>query len=160
MKHKHWFFITIGTGTTGSHGEERKNKKIKAMKHDHEDWNEMDLIFHSALSLFLALYRLRVREWPESVVVLLSCCVPQPQVHWLPIYHHICRIIIKPSEREREFGCLYVTGQWTNTSTEHSEVEKWKETRWCSRWLLDFSRGVCNVTHTVGMYSPGKALVV
>jgi len=34
-------------------------------------------------------YRLRVGEWPEAIIVLLPGRVPQPQVHGLAVHHHI-----------------------------------------------------------------------
>lgn len=45
-------------------------------------------------------YCLWVGQRPEPVVVLLSCCIPQAQVHWFPINHHIGRVVVKPVERE------------------------------------------------------------
>lgn len=47
-----------------------------------------------------ALYRLRVGQGPESVVVLLSCRVPQAQVHRLPVHHDVGRVIIEPVGRD------------------------------------------------------------
>ena len=43
-------------------------------------------------------YCLWVGQRPEPVVVLLSCCIPQAQVHWFPINHHIGRVVVKPVE--------------------------------------------------------------
>lgn len=40
-------------------------------------------------------YGLRIGQWSKSVIVLLSCCIPQAQVHWFPINHHIGRIVVK-----------------------------------------------------------------
>lgn len=36
-----------------------------------------------------AAHRLWVGERPQAVIVLLSCSVPQPQVHRLAVHHHI-----------------------------------------------------------------------
>lgn len=47
-------------------------------------------------------YRLWVGQRPEPVVVLLPCCIPQAQVHWLPINHHIGRVIVKAGKGEVE----------------------------------------------------------
>lgn len=46
-------------------------------------------------------HRLWIGKRPQSVIVLLPCCIPEAQVHWLSIYHHIGRIIIKPANEER-----------------------------------------------------------
>lgn len=46
-------------------------------------------------SLCMRTYGLWVRQRPESVIVLLSRCVPQAQVYWFPINHHIGRVIVK-----------------------------------------------------------------
>lgn len=40
-------------------------------------------------------YCLRVGQRPEPVVVLLSCCIPQAQVYWFPINHHIGRVVVE-----------------------------------------------------------------
>lgn len=45
-------------------------------------------------------HRLWVGKRPQSVIVFLPCCIPEAQVHWLSIYHHIGRIIIKPAKEE------------------------------------------------------------
>lgn len=46
-------------------------------------------------------HRLRVRERPQPVIVLLSSSIPQPQVHRLAVNHHVGRIVIKP-EMQRQ----------------------------------------------------------
>lgn len=40
-------------------------------------------------------YCLWVGQRPEPVVVLLSCCIPQAQVYWFPINHHIGRVVVE-----------------------------------------------------------------
>lgn len=40
-------------------------------------------------------YRLWVREWSQPVIVLLSCRVPETQVYWFPIDHHIGGVVVK-----------------------------------------------------------------
>lgn len=81
-------------------------------------------------------YRLWVRQRPEPVVVLLSRCVPQAQVYWFPIHHHIGRVIVKAVKEQAEIS----------QSFSHSMFRKG-----C----------VCAcAAYTVGMYSPGKAFVV
>ena len=41
-------------------------------------------------------YGLWVGEWSQSVVILLTRRIPQAQVDWFTINHHICRVVIKP----------------------------------------------------------------
>lgn len=45
-------------------------------------------------------HRLWIGKRPQSVIVFLPCCIPEAQVHWLSIHHHIGRIIIKPANEE------------------------------------------------------------
>lgn len=45
-------------------------------------------------------YRLWVGQRPEPVVVLLSCRIPQAQVYWFPIDHHIGGVVVKAAGRE------------------------------------------------------------
>lgn len=49
-------------------------------------------------------YGLWVRQRPESVIVLLSRCIPQAQVDWLPINHHIGRVIVKAVREDAEMS--------------------------------------------------------
>lgn len=35
------------------------------------------------------IYRLWVGQWAEPVVVFLPSCVPEAQVDWFAVYHHI-----------------------------------------------------------------------
>lgn len=46
-------------------------------------------------------YSLRVGEWPQPVVVLLPSSVPQPQVDWLPIHHHVGGVVIETAGAEQ-----------------------------------------------------------
>lgn len=55
-------------------------------------------------SLWMYTYCLWVRQRPESVIVLLSCCVPQAQVYWFPINHHIGRVIVKAVKEYAEIS--------------------------------------------------------
>lgn len=41
------------------------------------------------------IYRLWVGEWAEPVIVLLSSCIPEAQVHWFAVHHHISRVVVK-----------------------------------------------------------------
>lgn len=44
--------------------------------------------------------RLGVRQWSESVVILLSSGIPQTQADGLTVHHHACRIVVEPVERQ------------------------------------------------------------
>lgn len=46
-------------------------------------------------------YCLRVGERAQSVIVLLSSCVPQTQVDWFSINHYIGRVVVKTKNKER-----------------------------------------------------------
>lgn len=41
-------------------------------------------------------HRLRVREWPQPVIILLSSSIPKSQIYRLAVNHHVGRIVIKP----------------------------------------------------------------
>lgn len=43
-----------------------------------------------------AAHRLWVGERPQAVIVFLPGCVPQPQVHWLAVHHHVGRVVVEP----------------------------------------------------------------
>ena len=36
-----------------------------------------------------------VRKWPQSIVILLTSCIPKAEVYWFTIYHDIRRVIVK-----------------------------------------------------------------
>lgn len=35
------------------------------------------------------IYRLWVGEWAEPVIVFLAGCIPEAQVNWFAVHHHI-----------------------------------------------------------------------
>lgn len=49
-------------------------------------------------------YRLWVGQWPEPVVVLLSGCIPQTQIHWFPIHHYVGRVVVEAVQRKVEIS--------------------------------------------------------
>lgn len=57
----------------------------------------------------LSSYRLRIGQGAEPVVVFLSSCVPQSQVHRLPIHHYIGGVVIEPAGRQEGRSALAET---------------------------------------------------
>ena len=59
-------------------------------------------VINTVVCVCVCRYRLWVRQWSEPVVVFLSCRIPETQVHWFTIHHHIGRIVVKAGRRGRE----------------------------------------------------------
>lgn len=62
--------------------------------------NQFESICTSPVLFAEPAHRLRVRQRPEPVVVLLTRRVPQTQVDRLPIHHHVGWVVIKPAGGE------------------------------------------------------------
>lgn len=80
--------------------------------------------------------RLGVRQGPETIIILLACSVPKSQTDRLAIHNYTSRVVVKPAKI------------WSQQPQVASK---------CLTCICISKRGG---TDTVGMYSPGNALVV
>lgn len=96
--------------------------------------------------MYVCVYRLRVGQWAEPVVVLLSSCIPEAQVDWFAVHHDVCRVVVKSMGKQciKSLDLIYCSILLSVSFLRQVNVHEWRT----------------SCTYTVGMYSPGKALVV
>ncbi len=54
------------------------------------------------LSSLFSQTHLWIRQRPKSVVIFLSCCVPQPQVDRYAVHHHWGRVVVESENYEKQ----------------------------------------------------------
>ena len=50
-----------------------------------------------------------IRQWSESVIILLASRIPQPEAYWLPINHDSGRIVVEPEQAQPRVGLLSIS---------------------------------------------------
>lgn len=66
--------------------------------------NESPLKDASTKMCVHVIYRLWIGEWAEPVIVFLPSCIPEAQVNWFAVHHHISWVVVKSVEERVEIN--------------------------------------------------------
>lgn len=96
----------------------------------------LTLVCAQLLLLCMNTYCLWVGQRPEPVVVLLSCCIPQAQVYWFPINHHVGWVVVEAVGRVSKLSILCFSNfLWDKFSEEINVLIHFSTDCWPSPWL-------------------------
>ena len=98
---------------------------------------------------------LGVGERAQAIIIFLAGGIPETQTYGLAIDHDVCRIIVEA--RAWRLARVSTRGRQAGRQAQRPTAPQERQR---AAAALGRNAGSQGRTHTVGMYSPGKALVV